>query len=558
MKILILDSHSNAGLACIQSLGKAKHDIFSASNKESSLSNSSVYGGNNYIYPDPMLSAIEFTDWIIKFQSEFRFDFILAVTDNTIYPLMEVTDPDLDKVLILPNKATFEYAFNKEKTLLLAKKLNIPVPSNSYVTTDNFDIGDFTSYPLFVKPVQSKGVSENGSFNLQPVLVESASELSTSVNKFLKYTPVQIQQCVPGVGVGIEVLCKQGKIIRAFAHKRLHEIPLTGGGSSYRKSIPMPADLYQYSEQLMRSLNWHGVAMVEFKSENNNHWLMEINGRFWGSLPLAIHSGIDFPKLLIDMLSEKNIPLEYSYNENLYVRNILKDLDWFKLNIRADKSNPRLITHGVGLSIFEILRVFTPKEKWDHFDLRDLGVFKKQISMIVRKEINTINNKLYKKYILFKYRFIKDIPKANKILVLCYGNICRSPFVEHSLISSFNNDAYEVKSAGFHENINRNSPDYYQDICRGEGIDLENHKSVLVNSDLANWADLILLMDYKNYECAKSKLSPPNLKKCYFLGGDEKGDIEILDPYGKSSKEILAIVLQMKKSVSGFVSKILS
>jgi protein-tyrosine-phosphatase/predicted ATP-grasp superfamily ATP-dependent carboligase len=559
MKILILDSHSNAGMACIQSLGKAGYDIYTASNVTSTLSQSSIYGKKFYSYPSPMKYKEKFIDFIVNLNREYSFDYILPVTDNTIYPLMEVSDVDLTRILILPNKDTFESAFNKEKTLLLAQKLDVPVPSNTYVTNKDFNLDEFSDFPLFVKPVQSKGISPNGSFNLEPVLVESSSHLGKIVKEFLKYTPVQIQQCVPGVGIGIEVLCRRGKIIRAFAHKRVHELPLTGGGSSYRKSIPMPKELFEYSERLMESLDWNGVAMVEFKSENDNHWLMEINGRFWGSLPLAIHAGIDFPKLLIDMLAGNNIPENYSYNENLYVRNIVKDLDWFKLNLKADKNNPRLITHGVGRSILEVFRIFTSKEKWDHVYFNDLNVFLSQIKIILNKEFITLKNKIKKSLVLskFKRKGMLELPEAKNILVLCYGNICRSPFVEHLLLSTLAGTSYEVRSSGFHKNVNRTSPASYRELCNAEGVDLIDHTSSSVDAKLAGWADIILLMDYKNYELVLSDLDSSVLKKCYFLGSFSKGDVEISDPYGKEDGEVLKVLGQMKRSVINF-GKILS
>ena len=558
MKILILDSHSNAGMACIQSLGKAGYDIYTASNLNSTLSQSSIYGKKFYSYPSPMKYKEEFIDFIVNLNREHSFDYILPVTDNSIYPLMEVNDVDLARILILPNKDSFESAFNKEKTLLLAKKLNIPVPLNTYVTSESFNVGDFANFPLFVKPVQSKGISKNGSFNLEPILVDSTSQLEKSVKGFLKYTDVQIQQCVPGVGIGIEVLCRRGKIIRAFAHKRVHELPLTGGGSSYRKSIPMPRELYEYSERLMNSLDWHGVAMVEFKSENNDHWLMEINGRFWGSLPLALHSGIDFPKLLIDMLSGKRISDDYSYNEDLYVRNIIKDMDWFKLNFKADQNNPRLITHSVSKSVFELFRVFYLKEKWDHVYFNDKSVLINQLILVVRGEISIAINKVRKKIILskMKRKNNKRIKVSKKILILCYGNICRSPFVEYLLRYTLQDSAYDIKSAGFHSSINRSSPEYYQHICNDFGISLDEHKSNLVDSELADWADAIILMDYNNYELAKINFTPANFDKCFFLGSFSSGLIEILDPYGLNNKEISGIVEGMQESTLAFAREL--
>jgi predicted ATP-grasp superfamily ATP-dependent carboligase len=49
--------------------------------------------------------------------------------------------------------------------------------------------------------------------------------------------------------------------------------------------------------RLLRALDWRGVAMVEFKRDRRTgeYKLLEVNPRFWGSLPLALHCGVVFP-----------------------------------------------------------------------------------------------------------------------------------------------------------------------------------------------------------------------------------------------------------------------
>ncbi len=70
--------------------------------------------------------------------------------------------------------------------------------------------------------------------------------------------------------------------------------------------------------------------MVEFKEDQSSRvpLLMEVNGRFWGSLQLAIDAGIDFPWLLLQMAKGQhvNVP-ENSYRCGVKSRWLLGDLD---------------------------------------------------------------------------------------------------------------------------------------------------------------------------------------------------------------------------------------
>jgi len=86
-----------------------------------------------------------------------------------------------------------------------------------------------------------------------------------------------------------------------FAHQRLSEKPPSGGVSVYCESVSMDEALRDRSLALLDRFGWSGVAMVEYKrdSSTGQAYLMEVNGRFWGSLQLAIDSGVDFPRILV-------------------------------------------------------------------------------------------------------------------------------------------------------------------------------------------------------------------------------------------------------------------
>ena len=80
-----------------------------------------------------------------------------------------------------------------------------------------------------------------------------------------------------------------------FAHRRLREKPPSGGVSVYRESVAPDPSLVARAAALLAGLGWRGVAMVEMKTDarTGTPYLMEVNGRFWGSLQLAVDAGVD-------------------------------------------------------------------------------------------------------------------------------------------------------------------------------------------------------------------------------------------------------------------------
>lgn len=144
------------------------------------------------------------------------------------------------------------------------------------------------------------------------------------------------------------------------------------------------------------------------------------------------------------------------------------------------------------------------------------------------------------KYILRKarvnsYAHLNNENKKN-ILVMCYGNIYRSPFVEHFLRTQLNLNKFEIKSAGFHPKEDRQSPECHIRMSKSYSIDLQGHRSAKINHDLAEWADLIVIMDVYNW-LNLSKFGKKALNKVVWLGMFKHADVQIHDPYNKSEDE---------------------
>lgn len=77
----------------------------------------------------------------------------------------------------------------------------------------------------------------------------------------------------------------------------------------------MDEALYERTINLLDAFGWSGVAMVEYKVDERSGEpvLMEINGRFWGSLQLAVDAGVDFPRLLAEINLGGKPPRTRSY-----------------------------------------------------------------------------------------------------------------------------------------------------------------------------------------------------------------------------------------------------
>jgi predicted ATP-grasp superfamily ATP-dependent carboligase len=230
-------------------------------------------------------------------------------------------------------------------------------------------------YPVVLKPVSTKVEIEGQLRHFWPAIVSNREERAAILESWLPHVRVQQQNYITGRGIGVEMLFNEGQKAWHFTHERLHEYPLTGGRSTYRKSIQPDPRMLAAAETLLKALEWHGVAMVEFKlGQNGDFYLLEINPRLWGSLALAIDAGVDFPFGLLLLASQQDLPPQPHYRVPYYTRDFALDLAWQRRNLRADHRSPLLLTRSSPLAVLEYLRVLVGRESWDHFDFRDLKI----------------------------------------------------------------------------------------------------------------------------------------------------------------------------------------
>jgi predicted ATP-grasp superfamily ATP-dependent carboligase len=208
--------------------------------------------------------------------------------------------------LIIPDSKKIEFVRDKRNLMQYAEAHGIPVPKTFYIppslSLPPWGRGEGGGY--VIKPRIS-----SGSFGI--VYVKEIEDLIPSYQSVhARYPLPLIQEWIPDGGgtFGISALFDEASNIKAaFVHKKLRMYPIQGGPSTLREGVDHP-QILELGLSLLKSLNWVGVGMVEFKVDPRDGIpkLMELNPRFWGSLQLAIVSGVDFPYLILRMARKES------------------------------------------------------------------------------------------------------------------------------------------------------------------------------------------------------------------------------------------------------------
>ena len=203
-------------------------------------------------------------------------------------------------VALVPDASHCQLFNNKSYSYDLVEKLGIPVPTRVNYS-DPQKISELIKKAGFKRTViklltgnSSKGVFYgNDAEHTQSIVQELIENYKLNKERF-----PQIEEYVEGDGYGNSVLYWRGKQIANFSHKRLRDKIDTGGTSTYREACSH-AGIENAARTIFDSIGWHGLAMCEFKvcPKTGKFWFIEVNPRMWGSISLAIESGVEFPYL---------------------------------------------------------------------------------------------------------------------------------------------------------------------------------------------------------------------------------------------------------------------
>lgn len=340
-KVLVLGHDTRCLIAILRSLGRKNIEVHIAgcSATSSALRSRFLTAVHNLPRFDPASD-----DWLRKLTALMdheAYDLVIPATEFAVLSC-QLHAEELarhGKVYLLSPKL-FDLVNDKAAIYEIAAREKIPVPTTVVFRKgkDTIEATHFR-FPVFVKPSCSVSAHKGG-LKDYAVRIEHAGELSNYVQSLLEsHDQVLIQDSVAGRGCGVELLVHNGHILFAFQHRRLHES--TGFGSSYRESVSLDPDLFEASEKLVKALNYTGVVMIEFKvDEETGDWhFIEINARFWGSLPLAVAAGADFPFSLYELLVNDKRDFEQRYRLGIRCRNLSADIRWMRSSLRKKSAD---------------------------------------------------------------------------------------------------------------------------------------------------------------------------------------------------------------------------
>lgn len=249
---------------------------------------------------------------------------------------------DKAKVLILPPLSSYETATDKSKLNTFLRLNNFPNPITINYPSETFlnDIENDFCFPVLIKPIDGEG--GNGIVKLN-----NKHEFKTYFNESLLRQFI-LQEYIDGYDIDCSVLCFKGEIL-TYTIQKCNIL----ANNPYSQQLGIEfldnTEVLNVVKRLMHKLNWSGVAHVDLRYDKNSddYKVIEINGRFWGSIEASRAAGINFPYLVCQLTLGKEVVFKKFKQINyMRVRGFIKNLKCHPLSF----FNLKLIYYNTGIT----------------------------------------------------------------------------------------------------------------------------------------------------------------------------------------------------------------
>lgn len=302
-RVLVTDAQWNKAVAAIRSLGARGVPVTAGEATRFAAGLFSRHVARRLVYPSPVTAPERFLSALVRELSRGGYGVVLPMELSTLLLLSR------HREAILP-LARFPFAphdilcraARKWPVAETAARLGLAAPATRFVPA-GFTVEataraleNDPGLPLVLKADLSEG--GRGLFYCR-TRTELVRALETVARAGVDYVA---QAMLPpgGAGLGVSALLgEDGAVLALAGHRRLREYPLGGGPSCCRESYLDP-EAARTALALLGGLDFTGLAMVEFRVDprDGRANVLEVNPKFWGSLPLAMRSGVDFPYLV--------------------------------------------------------------------------------------------------------------------------------------------------------------------------------------------------------------------------------------------------------------------
>ncbi|USZ66729.1 carboxylate--amine ligase [Halorussus salilacus] len=378
--------------ACLRSLGRSGIRTIAVSELDDPPGFRSKYADETVSTPDPCEDISAYAEALLSLAKREDVLTIVPLRETDVFALakrrgafeahVETPWPDLD---------TLRGAQDRIELFEAAAEAGVSAPE-----TASFD--DWTDWdvevvvkprytlptPEYVGKEAASAFPQRSTTYVEPGRTPDRDELVAEMG----HVPL-VQEYVPDTSeYGFFALYDEGEAVATFQHRQRRGYKYCGGPSAYRESVDIP-ELDAAGRALLDELDWHGLAMVEFlrNPETGAFELMEVNPRFWSSLPFTVQAGVDFPDLYRSM-AEGDLPDDPPEYEVGIAGHLLRG-ELLHLHSILFEDYPLVERPSFAETASEVLGSVADSPRFDYLSADDPGPFVRDFERVVEDALGT-------------------------------------------------------------------------------------------------------------------------------------------------------------------------
>jgi predicted ATP-grasp superfamily ATP-dependent carboligase/protein-tyrosine-phosphatase len=500
-RVLLLGDDLRAFLAIARSLGRRGVEVHAAPSDFSSPALKSRYIAAAHRLPPYSLDPMAWEAALARLIADFGFRKVVPTSDSGLFMLRHHAEALGRERIGIANEAALDIFSDKANTRALAERHGVEVALGRLLGSgeSSKDLAGALGLPLVLKPRASYVLGDIATKRSARV-VRDPDELDRQLRSGA-WDGCVAESFFPGVGIGLSVLAREGRILLAYQHRRLQESSETGA-STQRVSEPADPALRAAAEPLAAAARLDGVAMFEFRVDRRSgrHVLLEVNPRFWGSLPLAVAAGADFPALWWD-LALHDREGRAAYRAGLLKADLTGEFDRVVDRFEAASGPGRLRAAAAGLAT--AARLLLARGTADSWAADDPEPWREERRTLAFRARRALRKRFPGRGRRHRIRFedlvlrISDRAAGRPLRLTLVGrdNVCRSAFGERLLRLRLAGLPVEVVSAGYVPKRSASPDAATLEAAAIFGIELAGHCSEAVSAAHLQRADALILLD---------------------------------------------------------------
>jgi predicted ATP-grasp superfamily ATP-dependent carboligase len=336
MRVLITNASYRNALAAIRGMGSVPGvRVEAADRRRTGLLGRipqgfvSRYCAARHTYANPADDPEGFVEDLQRILRRRAYDVLLPLSVTAVMSCLRFED-QLRPLVAIPFGSfdTLSNANDKAWLMRTAEEVGVPIPRTAEVRSIPAARDTDLPYPLVLKA--TRGAASNAVWfidgpedwqSAESALDRLRARVPTTSGLFFDIERLLVQENVPGDVHDVCLLADHGRLRALLTQRRLVTTGLRGGSGIVNVTTREPM-LRELAERLVSALAYHGVAQIEFKKDerDGSFRLLELNGKFWGTLALSMEAGINFPHLAAQLALEEPFADRFDYEEGVAYR----------------------------------------------------------------------------------------------------------------------------------------------------------------------------------------------------------------------------------------------